>query len=70
MASLNTSLDCQPADLSIGSTGKEDFFSYIHSDIVNTVRCFFDPCIRDPGWVKNQDPDPVKPTRGELRKCK
>jgi hypothetical protein len=32
MASLNTSLDCQPADLSIGSIGKEDLF--ICSDIV------------------------------------
>jgi hypothetical protein len=21
------------------------------------IRCLFDPCIRDPGWVKNQDPD-------------
>jgi hypothetical protein len=32
MASLNTSLDCQPADLSIGSTGEGDLF--IRSDIV------------------------------------
>jgi hypothetical protein len=32
MASLNTSLDCQPADLSIGSTGEENLF--IRSDIV------------------------------------
>ncbi len=22
------------------------------------IRCLFDPWIRDPGWVKNQDPDP------------
>jgi hypothetical protein len=22
------------------------------------IRCFFDPRIRDPGWAKNQDPDP------------
>jgi hypothetical protein len=22
------------------------------------IRCFFDPWVRDPGWVKNQDPDP------------
>jgi hypothetical protein len=22
------------------------------------IRCFFDPLIRDPGWVKSQDPDP------------
>ncbi len=21
------------------------------------IRCLFDPWIRDPGWVKNQDPD-------------
>jgi hypothetical protein len=21
------------------------------------IQCFFYPCIRDPGWVKNQDPD-------------
>jgi hypothetical protein len=34
MASLNTSLDCQPADLSIGSTGKDDLF--IRSDIVTS----------------------------------
>jgi hypothetical protein len=35
MASLNTSLDCQPADLSIGSTGNEDLF--IRSGIVNSL---------------------------------
>jgi hypothetical protein len=22
------------------------------------IRCLFDPLIRDPGWVKSQDPDP------------
>jgi hypothetical protein len=22
------------------------------------IRCLFDPWIRDPGWIKNQDPDP------------
>jgi hypothetical protein len=22
------------------------------------IRCLFDPGIRDPGWVKSQDPDP------------
>jgi hypothetical protein len=22
------------------------------------IRCLFDPWIRDPGWVKNQDTDP------------
>jgi hypothetical protein len=22
------------------------------------IRCLFDPCIRYPGWVKSQDPDP------------
>ncbi len=22
------------------------------------IRCLFDPWIRDPGWVKNQGPDP------------
>jgi hypothetical protein len=22
------------------------------------IRCLFDPWIRDPGWVKNQNPDP------------
>jgi hypothetical protein len=22
------------------------------------IRCLFDPWIRDPGWVKSQDPDP------------
>ncbi len=22
------------------------------------IRCLFDPWIRDPGWVRNQDPDP------------
>ncbi len=22
------------------------------------IRCLFDPWIWDPGWVKNQDPDP------------
>ncbi len=22
------------------------------------IRCLFDPWIREPGWVKNQDPDP------------
>jgi hypothetical protein len=22
------------------------------------IRCLFDPSVRDPGWVKNQDPDP------------
>jgi hypothetical protein len=22
------------------------------------IRCLFDPWIRDPGWEKNQDPDP------------
>ncbi len=22
------------------------------------IQCFFDPWIRDPGWVKKQDPDP------------
>ncbi len=21
------------------------------------IRCLFDPWIRDPGWVKSQDPD-------------
>jgi hypothetical protein len=25
---------------------------------VSGIRCLFDPWIRDPGWVKNQDPDP------------
>jgi hypothetical protein len=34
MASLNTSLDCQPADLSIGSTGKEDLS--FRSDIITS----------------------------------
>ncbi len=23
------------------------------------IRCLFDPWIRDPGWVRSQDPDPV-----------
>jgi hypothetical protein len=22
------------------------------------IRCLFDPWIRDPGWIKSQDPDP------------
>jgi len=22
------------------------------------IRCLFNPWIRDPGWIKNQDPDP------------
>ncbi len=33
------------------------------------IRCLFDPWIRDPGWVKFQDPDPVLTTHfRELRK--
>ncbi len=27
------------------------------------IRCLFDPWIRDPGWVKSQDPDPGWTTR-------
>jgi hypothetical protein len=27
-------------------------------DLGSEIRCLFDPWIRDPGWVKNQDPDP------------
>jgi hypothetical protein len=27
------------------------------------IRGLFDPWIRDPGWVKDQDPDPGKTTR-------
>ncbi len=27
------------------------------------IRCLFDPWIRDPGWVKNKNPDPEITTR-------
>jgi hypothetical protein len=27
-------------------------------DTGSRIRCLFDPRIRDPEWVKNQDPDP------------
>jgi hypothetical protein len=27
------------------------------------IRCLFDPWIRDPGWVNNQDPDPGSGSR-------
>ncbi len=27
------------------------------------IRCIFDPGIRNPGWVKNLDPDPGRTTR-------
>jgi long-subunit acyl-CoA synthetase (AMP-forming) len=62
-----TSISCPPApdDIGIimytsGSTGKPkvrlslNFYQCCGSGI----RCLFDPCIRDLGWVKNQDPDP------------
>jgi hypothetical protein len=26
-------------------------------DLGSGIRCLFDPWIRDPGWVKSQDPD-------------
>jgi hypothetical protein len=30
----------------------------VHAVLRVRNRCLFDPWIRDPGWVKNQDPDP------------
>jgi hypothetical protein len=27
-------------------------------DAGSEIRCLFSPCIRDPGWVKNQDTAP------------
>ncbi len=35
----------------------------IHQCCGSGIRCLFDPWIRDPGWVKNQDSDPGWTTR-------
>jgi hypothetical protein len=34
------------------------FRAVIKSVLRIRIRCLFDPLIRDPGWVKNHDPDP------------
>jgi hypothetical protein len=39
---------------------KIDNGAFLFARLPNTsgIRCLLDPWIRDPGWVKNQDPDP------------
>jgi hypothetical protein len=35
------------------------WYLYCPSSVADPgIRCLFDPWIRDPGWVKDQDPDP------------
>jgi hypothetical protein len=36
--------------------GRQTFNSNQFSGSGSGIRCIFDPLIRDPGWVKNQDP--------------
>jgi hypothetical protein len=40
-----------------GAAGIRDI-SVADPDPGSGIRCLFDPCIRDLGWVKKQDPDP------------
>ncbi len=46
------------------STSKADYAKMLHNPqkylqcCGSGIRCIFDPWIREPEWVKNQDPDP------------
>jgi hypothetical protein len=35
-----------------------NYSTLVAVDAVLRIRCLFHPWIRDPGWVKSQDPDP------------
>ncbi len=40
-----------------------NFCMEIAGVVESGIRCLFDHWIRDPGWVKSQDPDPGRTTR-------